>query len=266
VALAALFIGACSAATESTAVEVTAELPDTPLTYGELVAESEPLGYWSLDETSVDLAAEANSSTVAGQYRGGVRLGEQPAIGSGTSVHFDGSTGYVWIGESSGDAAQSLVSSDALTVEMWFRPEVLPSDAGAMHLARWRWYGWGIYVRDGRLHAELWEDTGTDLRGTTLDGPDLAIDSWHHIAMTRDADAIRLYVDGEQIDEEQASGKVYQLAIDAADDCCGIGGGVAFGRDADVDGNYLAGWLDELAIYPTALSQETLAEHHGFGG
>ena len=205
-------------------------------------------------------------------YLGGVRLGEPPEIGVGTSVFLNGSSAAIWLGPSDSEYGRAVADEDAITVELWVRIAEASESNEVMHLARWRWYGWGIYLIDDVLRAEVWEvskgedDASTEAAGSTLEGPPLTTETWHHVALTRDAMTTRLYVDGAVVAERTSTGDIYYLSIDAEDDCCGTGGGVAFGRDADVDGNYFRGWLDEIAIYPAALSAETIAEHHAFGG
>jgi hypothetical protein len=208
----------------------------------------------------------------AASFLGGVRLGEPPAIDAGTSVFLNGSSAAIWLGPSDSEYGRAVAAEDAITVELWVRIAEASESNEVMHLARWRWYGWGIYLIDDALRAEVWEvsegDDGAspEPTGSTLEGPPLTTETWYHVALTRDATTTRLYVDGAVVAERGSVGGIYYLAIDADDDCCGTGGGVAFGRDADVDGNYFHGWLDEIAIYPAALSAEAIAEHHTFGG
>ncbi|MBI4944446.1 MAG: hypothetical protein HY830_27200, partial [Actinobacteria bacterium] len=59
------------------------------------------------------------------------------------------------------------------------------------------------------------------------------------------------------------SGPLFALAVPPADDCCGAGGGVALGRDGDVDSGYVDGWLDEVAVYDRALTAAEISAHHG---
>jgi hypothetical protein len=258
----ALVVGLAACSSAQTATTTSPEAIDTTtagISYTDTVTASEPVERWSMD---------GEEPGGIGAYRGTVTTGEAPAVGEGSSVYLDGQTGHVWVSGAAEEPAQSL-ALDQMTVELWFRAEELPVD-GVMHLARWRWYGWGIYIADGRLSAELWEDiaaggTGREPEATTLEGPTLSTNRWYHVALTRDVRTTRLYVDGLLTDEVDAQGVVYYVAIDPEDDCCGIGGGMAFGRDADVDGNYLAGWLDEIAIYPTALPSATIVEHRSFG-
>lgn len=247
--------------------EVSATTPDsvTVAAYSDLVWESRPIGRWSLDENPEPLTLGVGS----GELRGGITLGEPAAVGSGTSVRFDGESGHLWVGEASSAAAESLAATDAITVEAWVKPDSVPVDGRPRHIARWRWYGWGIYLLDGRIHAEVWEQPAdptvpTEPVGSTITGPSLEVDVWYHVVMTKNSDAIALHVDGIEVGRSAPYGPIHYVAVDPADDRFGSGGGVAFGRDADVDGNYFSGWLDEIAIYPKALSAEQIGRHARF--
>ena len=264
----ALFLAACSSSPSSSTREPTDTSSD--VSYAALVGASQPIGYWPLDEQNGSAMASAMPGAEA-SYLGGVQLGEPPAIDAGTSVFLDGSSAAIWLGPSDSEYGRAVAAEDAITVALWVRVAEAPESGEVMHLARWRWYGWGIYVVDGVLRAEVWEvskgddDASLEPAGSTLEGPSLTTETWYHVALTRDATTTRLYVDGAVVAERMSTGEIYYLAIDADDDCCGTGGGVAFGRDADVDGNYFHGWLDEIAIYPAALSAQTVAAHHAFG-
>ncbi|MGE0731221.1 MAG: LamG domain-containing protein [Acidimicrobiia bacterium] len=255
------------AVTPSTAVRPsTAVTPstDAAMTYRGVVLASGPVAYWPLDDTTPTTAAEVGPGGFTATYAGTVVVGEPPAVdGGGTAVAFDGSGGHLYVGDASGPAARALALSPSLTVELWFRPAAVPPGTVGQ-LARWRWYGWGLQVVDGRLSGSLWLPGPTPV---ALAGPALAEGVWHHVVLTKDDSTARLYVDGVPAAEVPATGPVHYVALDPAQDCCGSGGGVAFGRDGDVStdaAHFLTGGLDEVAVYDRALSADEVAAHAAF--
>lgn len=56
-----------------------------------------------------------------------------------------------------------------------------------------------------------------------------------------------------------AQGQIRYQAVAVEDDCCGAGGALGFGRDGDVDGNYFAGWLDDVALFDRALGTDEIS-------
>lgn len=245
--------------------DVAVETPSTRPAYAELVASAGPIAHWSLDETTGLVAADSGPRGLDGTYAGEVALGEDSAVtGGGSSVRVDGTSGHVFVAGSGTPAATALAPADAVSVELWFRPARLPRGADVDQLARWRWYGWSIRISDGRISADVWQDAASDPdrpdpRQIVVTGPRVGADRWHHVVLTEGADAVRLYLDGAQVAETASVGPLFAPVVDPKLDEGGTGGGVALGRDADTDGQYFDGWLDEVAVYPLALSAEAIA-------
>jgi hypothetical protein len=255
----------------TTAIESAATAPAQD--YAGVVLDAGPVAYWPLDNPTASAAVDAGPNGVNGEYRGvdGLSGGETPAVvGSGSSLRFDGTTGFVHIAEAGTDAATLLAPIEAFSIELWFRPTRLEVDPGEpTFLARWRWYGWGLYRSGDQVAADVWEiptgASGVDSPMLTrLRSGDLTTDRWHHLVVTKDAESVQLYVDGVAVARQPSLGDLYAPVVDPADDCCGIGGAVALGRDGDIDGNYLDGWLDEVAVYARALDADEIARHASF--
>jgi hypothetical protein len=269
---AALLVVGCSSspdpAAERTSTEDAAlETPSVPPNYAELVAAAGPIAHWPLDDTTGDVAADAGPGGFDATYAGGVVLGEEPAVaGGGSSVRVDGESGHVFVAGAGAPAATALAPADGLSVELWCRPARLPRGADVDQLARWRWYGWSIRIAAGRISADVWQDAAsdpdsTDPRQIIVTGPRLEAGQWHHVVLTQDEAAVRLYLDGVPVAETASVGPLYAPVVDPKLDPTGTGGGVALGRDADTRGQYFDGWLDEVAVYPLALSAEVIASH-----
>lgn len=242
--------------------------------YRDAVLAAGPVAYWPLDELAPGPATDAGPSGLGASYAGRIAFGEPPAVrGGGTSIRLDGTGGHLAVGGAASAAGQALAVTPELTVELWYRPAAVPTGTVGQ-LARWRWFGWELQVFDGRLAAGLWlpPTGGAAAGGTTgtpvsLAGPALREGAWHHVALTKDVTMARLYVDGAVVAEAAAPGPILYLAVDPALDCCGSGGGVAFGRDGDVTtdaAHFLTGGLDEVAVYARALTSAELAAHASF--
>jgi hypothetical protein len=182
-----------------------------------------------------------------------VRL-NQPGALSGVAdraATFDGVNDYVSV-------ARQI--SDDFSIEFWFK-----STQGLNTNAQW----WG---NAGLVDAEVSgaaNDFGVSLRsdGRITAGvgtPDVSIVSaaasynnggWHHVVFTRQRSngALRLYVDN--VLAGTATGSTAALTSPA---------NINFGR-IQSGGNYLAGTIDDVAIYNTSLGSTTVADHYEAG-
>ena len=112
----------------------------------------------------------------------------------------------------------------------------------------------GLWVRaepgSDRIRAMLGTETG-DLTLTT----DSAYDDqeWHHLAMTRSAEMVQLWIDGEQV----AEGATPPGSITRGGELLGIDG-FFFGQRLD-GVNRLAGALDDVRLYDAALDGEEVS-------
>lgn len=181
----------------------------------------------------------------------------------GVAARFNGSSSRVMVADHDTVEVGRLQPTDELTVEFWFRADPAGITASPAYLGRWRWYGWGVRIAEGQLAADVWQqpDGEAPVQTTLAGGP--VDDEWHHLALVVDASTVRLYLDGETVDEDARLGPVHYQGVAPDDDCCGVGGALGFGRDADVDGNYFAGWMDGIALHDRALDAATIAARSG---
>ncbi|MFC4911006.1 LamG-like jellyroll fold domain-containing protein [Actinomadura gamaensis] len=223
--------------------------------YADIVAADDPAGYWRLGEASgkaMDYAG-AGDLTVGS----GVRRDAQGAI-AGDDDHaatFDGT--------SSGTAGGAPTPApDDLTVEAWIRTSA--SSGGKI-------VGFGDKATglsasyDRQLYMT---DKGVVVFGVN-DGKTKTLSSksglndgkWHHVAGTLSSTAgMRLYVDGEQQAEDAGTtfGQNY-------DGYWRIGGDTVTGWPQAPSSPYFKGDIDEVAVYPSALTAATLKHHFGIG-
>ena len=212
------------------------------------------LNYWRFGEASGTSAVDAKSANNA-TYSGTPTLGVAGAItnDSNTAVQFNGTSQYAW--------AARQISAD-FSIEFWFKStQSFSNDLGNPHCTFW-WQGAGLIDADTGGSAN---DFGISLcSGQVIGGvggnPDPSIISpatyndgaWHQVAMTRTQSTglVQLYVDGASVGS--VTGTTNALTSTAT---------MNFGRSTS-GGNYLAGTLDEIAMYNVALSAATIASHY----
>ena len=78
--------------------------------------------------------------------------------------------------------------------------------------------------------------------------------SWTHLAMTKAGSTLTLYVNGAAVATTTVSGIVNTST-----------GILAIGRTGASSSDYFNGQIDEVAVYPTALSAARIAAHHTAG-
>jgi hypothetical protein len=77
---------------------------------------------------------------------------------------------------------------------------------------------------------------------------------WTHLVMTRSGSTLRLYLNGTAVATATASGPLNTSS-----------GVLAIGRTGSVAVDYFKGSIDEVAVYPSALSATAIAEHYRIG-
>ena len=200
-----------------------------------------------MDETTGNTMADASGHANNGRYAGTYALGQPGAIaGDGnTAVGFDGQSG-----------AASVVSSTALqvntvTIELWIRKRS-DTEFGAyvaknVEVGGGAGSGWFQLLNshhDGRLEFRLTSDGAPALVSTST----LALNTWYYVVATYDGAVAKLYVNGKL----DSSLKVTTTAKQTADP-------LFIGRR--VDGLFNDTVLDEVAIYPVALTADRIAAH-----
>jgi hypothetical protein len=204
--------------------------------YPDLVLGAHPSGYWRLDDAG---ATEADSSGNGntGHDVGPVVHGQPGALaGSGdTAVQLDG--GYVDVPNS-----PTVALTGPFTIEAWVKTTVTGQQQGIIEKYNTPSPdGFGLRIdADGRLDAFVSSNTASQLvQGATVVTPDV----WHLVVATGDGTSLKIYLDGF----EDASLSTTLLPQPGQLD-------LRLGARGD-DTNYrLQGDLDEVAIYPSALS------------
>lgn len=220
-------------------------------TYASSVLADTPSVYWRLGDTG-GAAADASGKAQPGTYLGGTAPGQVGALrgDANTAVSLDGSNDAVIRNPISG------VSGTALSVDLWLKTPKTTWDAGIVSYATSSSpaefqlrdpQALAVYVKGRRVN------TGVALN----DG------LWHHLAVTWSSvgGALRVYKDGATA----FSGSVRAGASLTA------GGALVLGQDRDWVGAAVEavhgfhGQLDDVALYPSVLTQARVQTHRYAG-
>ncbi|WP_344018859.1 PKD domain-containing protein, partial [Microlunatus capsulatus] len=226
----------------------TVDVPPAPTDrYGQQVYGDSPLFFWRLDETSGSTVADATEARTAGNVAAGVTLGGPSPVTAGKAAAFDGSTGTI-------ATARTFTNPTAYSEEVWFSTTTTNGGKlmgfGDQQSGYSGNYDRHIYLENsGQLTFGVWtgQANTTTTPATYNDG------RWHHMVATQDPTAgMRLYVDGVLV------GTNGQTSNQGYTGYWRIGGDTSWGGNS----SFLAGSLDEAAVYPYALSATQVAAHY----
>jgi PKD repeat protein len=216
--------------------------------YGAAVWANDPSLFLRLDETSGTDAVDRATNAVAATYAGGVVLDQppSPANPAGRSISLDGNAARV--------VANSLTANpQTFSLEAWFRTTSTEGGRilgfGCSQDEASGCYDRHIYMRDdGRLRYGVWIG-----QTVTIDSPASYNDGqWHHVVVSNQPGTQNMYVDGVLVGSASSP------------DAQAYTGAWRVGSDNIWDGastKDLRGQVDEVAVYPTSLSQSDVAAH-----
>lgn len=228
-----------------------------------------PVGYWRLGESPGQPAADSSTSGNDGTYNGGIRLGQPGFQGGDSAALFDGATGIVMVPNS-----QSLnpanISMEAKV--RWDGPTgVQQRIVEKESFAGTTQYGLSVQPT-GHVFVELRCPTNANAFNTvTATSRDpVAPGTETHIVATYDGQEVRIHRDGvlesltvppnpAPIDISKADQTGVQIDL-------AIGDRMAFYSDPahfQAGGTRtFKGLIDEVALYPTALSEGRVRAHY----
>jgi RHS repeat-associated protein len=211
------------------------------------VASDSPAGHWRLGEATGTTANDESSNGSDGTYVGTHTKG-QPGVVDDDSVDFQG--GYVDVGNPS-----SLRLSTPWTIEGWIRPSETNGSGSIVSEA---------YEGDGNVRFVLGYDEASSSHmfigfccggGWTraVDPQAYGVGEWIHYAGTYDGSTLKLYRNGELVASTNTTS-----ATPSGNER------ILIGRRWDT-GATLKGRIDEVAIYPSALSATSVKAHYDCG-
>ena len=227
----------------------TVNLPAAPKdAYGQIVFNDSPTLFWRLDETAGPAIADTSPTKQPGVASGGVTYGSaSPVSGApGTALTFNGSDGAL-------GSQNTFDNPTVYTEEVWFKTT---TDRGGKLIG----FGSAQTGRSGSYDRHVYmDDSGRLTFGTytgqlnTITSPQAYNDgTWHHVVASQGADGMKLYVDGVQV------GTNPQTGAEGYTGYWRVGGDSTWGGSSA----FLAGTIDEVAVYPTVLTPDQVRAHY----
>jgi hypothetical protein len=207
------------------------------------VARDGAAAYWRLGDAAGGTAADSIGGQSATLF-GGVTTGQAGALADGDAAAlFNGSTGYV---RAANTAALQIAGN--LTLELWIN---VPLGSRQTLISKDPLREFELTLEsNGRLN--LYHGNGTASENVLSATGAVVSNTWQHVVVTRSASTkmIRFYVNG--VAQGSAA---YSLTPAVGTTALSIG-------RARSGTQYVNGRLDEVAIYPTALSPARVAAHY----
>jgi RHS repeat-associated protein len=216
-----------------------------------------PWGFWPLDESTGDFAADASGNnrplSVVTRAQGGVpRWGSAGAASDATSLHFRGNPSSTAAGDRAFiDGTGSMISQflDNFTAEAWvkFQPNSKIASIFGFGDPLRSANGWEM-ARDNSGNLALFLSGGIEV----WHGAAIPVNKWEHVALTRGAGGgvWTIYLNGlkvGQVSRTNASSAVFDLF---------------FGADATTGGGFnLVGEIVDGAIYTSVLDAARIRAH-----
>jgi len=220
-------------------------------TYASTVMADSPSAYWRMGETSGSVAVDATANANNGSYKGGFTLNQPGAIAGDPNgaIAFNGSNGFAVI-----PASSSLNLTGALTLEAWVK---FASTNGIQAIVN---KGDGVSAAGSAYELAWIPGTGlgfqTFIGGTRVDADQNitpATNQWYDLIGTRtSAGIVSFYVNGQLVATANDGGAALN------NPAVNLGLGAAGNGSGQLPFN---GSLDEVAVYPTALSASQVAAH-----
>ncbi|MBI5044846.1 MAG: DUF2341 domain-containing protein [Candidatus Levybacteria bacterium] len=194
-----------------------------------------PLAYWKLDEGSGNVASSSASKPLPAELYNGPSWQQENMCIFRKCLQFDGTNDFAQVSTpqlSTGNFTYSAwVNLQTNNDEMIFMSQGDTSNE------------FFLYVNTGKLQASI---NGTTETASTNSVP---TNTWTHIAVTRSGSAVRYYINGVLDPTSITDGAALNFS----------GCQLLIGTDADSGctgglGNYTNGRIDEIKIYPYALS------------
>lgn len=213
-------------------------------------ADSDLIGYWNFDEASgstyADSSENANNGTIVGT---GVTHSTDVApiscFDDPYSVSFDGSGGYVSIPDNA-----SMDPANQISIAFWMNANTVSN--GYQHIIFKQGpvvTSYGVWLFNNHIYME---DNDNTVRSLTSNAT-ISTGTWYYIAVTYDGQTQKLYIDGNLDNSQSLPG----IILTYENSPVKIGAG-------DYN-NPFSGYVDDLRIYSTALTQSQVTDLAGGG-
>lgn len=212
------------------------------MSYASEVLADSPNGYWRMDESSGQITDSSGNSHDSTTINGSPTYSQPGALASDPS-----STSILFAPDESFEIPDhaDFDLGDTFTLEAWVQLGATGEsytifDKGANA------YNLFVYDVDGQLHLER-NGVATLAKSTDTFPVD---SSFHHVVATKDGSTIAIYLDGEDVTSAGTNSTCTDTAVNL------------FIGDSNFGFSGWSGRMDELAVYPTALSAARVLAHY----
>jgi hypothetical protein len=222
--------------------------------YRAAVLADSPTSYWRLGETSGTTAADEIGAN-AGSYVASPTLGASGIFPGNPAVTLNGSTQYA--------SAGTIAIPGAITLESWVK--VTSAAALQMTVSNYNAAGSTAFYLSvfGGLARGFIGSNPASSKKVSNSSSSIPLSQWVHIVATWDGgstSAALIYVNGALNTATESNDTFSSVAATGLQTIIGARHNGA-GKSA-----YLSGSLDEVAIYPTALSAARVLAHYNAAG
>ena len=252
--------GASARSSASSSVTAVASLPAYPAAVlGDGAAQ-----YWRLNQGVAPTVADSSTGLSSGFTQSSPTLRQAGALlgDADTSMTFNGTTQFM-------SSSAKVPTPATFSVEAWVKTT---STSGGKIIGfgdRQTGYDFGgnpavsgsydkhMYMtNDGRVTFGVWVGYAETLSSAA----GLNDGQWHHLVGTQGASGMALYVDGARV------GRNGQTSSQAYDGWWRVGGDNLGGWPDQPASNFFSGSIDEVAVYPAALSKARVQAHYAASG
>lgn len=242
---------------------------EVPAAYVDAVLKNKPAHYWRFEESSDGQVADIAGNAV-GTLEGGARIHNRGLyLPPGTP---DSPSGQENHGFMSVDTLLPSIANSDFTLEAWVKPAFFQRrglidirHADPQSPARTVLYSLNLVSSQQRaiyppevfrFTARLWPH-GESGEVSTFSADRYRPNSWQHVVAVRHDDRIELYLNGKS----SRAAPVPPITSDPLPATISIGDGLRSARRGGHRG-FFKGLVDEVAVYPSAMSAEQVAEHY----
>ena len=220
-------------------------------TYAAAVLANSPDIYWRLNEAAGNALDSSGAGTYGNPVSAGITRQVTGALSNDTAATFNGTSGVVI-------AQQPWQSPTAFTAEVWFKTN---TTKGGKLIG----FGNSATGLSGSNDRAVYMLNTGKLAFGTYPGTQQIITSplayndnqWHHAVATQGADGMKFYVDGLLVGTNPTTtGQAYTGYWRVGGDNIWSG----------ASSRYIAGSLDEAAVYPSALTYDDVRAHFNASG
>ncbi|MCX6929717.1 MAG: LamG domain-containing protein, partial [Verrucomicrobia bacterium] len=247
-------------AASATALLALAAVLPAQADYSNTVASLNPVAYWRLNEPvsptlnyALGTATNVGSlGTVAnGTYYHSSTLQEPGVLTTDTCVKLDGTTEYIEV-----PYTPVLNTNGPFSVEFWANETVVAAGAKSGVMSFSGNTGFLFYTDNNGPNWGFRVFFGTGRTYVVDNGPANQPDTWNHVVGVFDGTLVHIYVNGVENAPAQAIGGSGYVPNTTAPLRIGAG------NTAGPASLFFPGWMDEVAMYPYALSSTQIAAHY----